>query len=157
MENKFLANNVIFIYMTILIVLPVVIAIGLLCFQYWLESLFPFGITLIFTIITLIFRKYFFNQILLNDKGISVVYHKCVLKHLDWTEIKTIKLTHNNLFILANFETDNDNEFAQHPNDYICFDANKKHCQIFAQYYKLINTTLQNPEKLGNLKDLFIK
>ncbi len=157
MENKFLANNVIFIYMAILIAFPVAIAIGLLCIQYWLEALFLFGIALIFSIITLVFQKYFFNQILLDEKGISVVYHKSVLKHLDWNEIKTIKISHKNLFILANFETDNDNDFAQRPNDYICFDANKKHCQIFAQYYKLINTNIQNPEKLGNLKSLFIK
>ena len=69
MENKFLANNVVIIYMIILIALPIAASN-----IYWLETLFPFGIALLFTIIIFIFQKRFFSQILLNEKGISVIF-----------------------------------------------------------------------------------
>ncbi|MBO5102699.1 MAG: hypothetical protein J6C13_01235 [Clostridia bacterium] len=157
MENKFLANNVIYIYIAILIIFPFIVSVGLICFQYWWEALFAFSISIIFTLIIFIFRKYFFCKILLNDKGISVVYHGSVIKHIDWFEVKIVKITYNNLFLLANFDATNENEIIKRPKDYISFYADKKNTIIFSKYYKFLNTSIQNPEKLGNHKDLFIK
>lgn len=100
-KAKYINNPLIYI---LLIILPIVGGIVTLCFKEYIGCIVCFGISIIFCIPLIIFRKRFFLKMIVDEQGIRTCYRKNIIKDIEWEKIKdalAVNNSHGGYIILS--------------------------------------------------------
>ena len=108
----------------------------LLCFKEFLAALLVFSFAILFTIPLIIFRKFFFKKMLLNETGIYLSYKKKVLREIKWEDVKDIQYRVR-VFILSDKQLYTGNERYKNTFEINIFTNSEFITEFYKNAYKI--------------------
>ena len=136
-------------------------SIVLLFLNEWYPALVCFIVCIIFMLPLIIWRKWFFMQILINEDGLKTFYKDYIFSEIKWNEIKDAKvttITYYDAYIsfskLPNIFVNT--KMAIKDKSIINVRLNSKPGNVLIKYYKKIPIEIRDFEKLPKfIKEMF--
>lgn len=145
MKNYFLANQFGWALMLFLGVIPIILSslLFLILGFHWINYLYSLIVPLLIITFVLIFRKFFFLKININENGLYTFYNSKIYKQIKWKEITYIEITNRKGIIISKDDEKNTKNLYRNLDNFIVFHLTKKNTKILLNYINNINIEIK--------------